>query len=183
MGQQTATKAWYAVHVYSGFENRVREHIQNTVQAEDLGKKIFDVLIPTEDVAEIKGGKKSISTKKMFPGYVIIQMILDDETWYSIKNTPGVTGFVGPGRRPLPLTQEEVDNVVRRMEETEDSPRPRVVFEKGESLKVIDGPFLNFTGYVSEINEEKGRLKVMVDILGRSTSVELDFLQVEKVGK
>lgn len=174
-------KAWYAVHVYSGYENRVREHLESLMRSSEFKERIFQVMIPTEDVAEIKSGKKSISTKKMFPGYLIIEMILDDDTWDAVKNTPGVTGFVGPGRNPLPLTQEEVDNIMRRMQETEDSPRPRVVFEKGEWVKVIDGPFLNFSGYIAEINEEKGRLKVMVDILGRSTSVELDFLQVEKV--
>jgi transcriptional antiterminator NusG len=178
---QNNGKAWYAIHVYSGFENRVREHINNLIESDEFKDRIFQVLIPTEDVAEIKGGKKSISTKKMFPGYLIVEMLLDDETWDAIKNTPGVTGFVGPGRTPLPLTQEEVDNIVHRMEETEGAPRPRVVFEKGEWVKVIDGPFLNFSGYIADINEEKGRLKVMVDILGRSTSVELDFLQVEKV--
>jgi transcriptional antiterminator NusG len=174
-------KAWYAIHVYSGFENRVREHLNNLIESEEFKDRIFQVLIPTEDVAEIKGGKKSISTKKMFPGYLIVEMILDDDTWDAVKNTPGVTGFVGPGRTPVALTQDEVDNIVHRMEETEGSPRPRIVFEQGEWVKVIDGPFLNFSGYISEINEEKGRLKVMVDILGRSTSVELDFLQVEKV--
>jgi transcriptional antiterminator NusG len=174
-------KSWYAIHVYSGYENRVREHLESLLRSGEFKDRIFQVLIPTEDVAEIKSGRKSISTKKMFPGYLIVEMVLDDDTWDAVKNTPGVTGFVGPGRTPLPLSQEEVDRIVQRMQETEDSPRPRVVFEKGEWVKVIDGPFLNFSGYISEINEEKGRLKVMVDILGRSTSVELDFLQVEKV--
>ncbi len=177
----TTEKAWYAIHVYSGFENRVREHIKNMMEDEGYTERILQILIPTEDVAEIKSGKKSVKTKKMFPGYIILEMILDDDTWYAIKNTPGVTGFVGPGRKPAALTDEEVASIMRRMKESEGTPRPQVVFERGEWVKVIDGPFLNFTGYISEINEEKGRLKVMVDILGRSTSVELDFLQVEKI--
>ncbi|MGC9328465.1 MAG: transcription termination/antitermination protein NusG [Candidatus Hinthialibacter sp.] len=172
---------WYVVHTYSGFENKVKENIESTVRAERLGDRIAQILIPTEEVVEIRDGKRSISTQKIFPGYVIVEMDYDDDTWALIKNTPGVTGFVGTGRTPVPLSEEEVKNIQSHMSETEDKPRPKIVFEVGEQVKVIEGPFFNFSGYVADINEERGRLKVMVDILGRSTPVELDFLQVEKI--
>lgn len=174
-------KQWYVVHTQAGMENKVRENIQSTVRSSGMEERITQVLIPTEEVVEIRDGKRSISTQKMFPNYVIVEMDYDDDTWALIKNTPGVTGFVGPGRKPVPLSEDEVKNILSHMNETEDKPRPKIVFEIGESVKVIDGPFFNFTGYVAEINEERGRLKVMVDILGRSTPVELDFLQVEKI--
>lgn len=172
---------WYAVHTYAGAENKVRESILATVRAEGMEERIPQILIPTEEVVEIRDGKRSISTQKMFPSYIIVQMDYDEETWGLIKSTQGVTGFVGPGRTPVPLSVDEVDNIMAHMNATEDKPRPKIVFEVGETVKVIEGPFFNFTGYVAEINEERGRLKVMVDILGRSTPVELDFLQVEKV--
>jgi transcription termination/antitermination protein NusG len=172
---------WYVVHTYSGFENKVKENIESTVRSEGLGEKISQVMIPTEEVVEIRDGKKSISTQKIFPGYIIVEMDYDDDSWALIKNTPGVTGFVGTGRMPLPLSEDEIKNIKEHMSQTEDRPRPRIVFEVSEQVKVIEGPFFNFTGYVAEINEERGRLKVMVDILGRSTPVELDFLQVEKI--
>lgn len=179
-----ATKSnaqWFAVHTYSGYENKVRESLMNLVKGNvNLKEKIHEVLIPTEDVAEIRDGKKRISAKKLFPGYVIVEMELNDDTRMAVRNTPGVTGFVGPRRTPVPLTKEEVDHIMNRMIETEEKPRPKVVFETGQRVKVIEGPFFNFTGYVSDINEERGRVTVMVDILGRSTPVELDFLQVEK---
>jgi len=175
------TMKWYVVHTYSGFENKVKENIESTVRVEGLGESISQILIPTEEVVEIRDGKRSISTQKIFPGYVIVEMECTDDTIALIKNTPGVTGFVGTGRTPIPLSEDEVRNIQAHMSATEDKPRPKIVFEVGEQVKVIEGPFFNFTGYVAEINEERGRLKVMVDILGRSTPVELDFLQVEKV--
>ncbi|MDX9753812.1 MAG: transcription termination/antitermination protein NusG [bacterium] len=174
-------KHWYVVHTYSGFENKVRESIESTVRAEGREEEVSQILIPTEEVVEIRDGKKSVSTQKIFPGYIIVEMEYNDDTWALVKNTPGVTGFVGTGRTPIPLSEEEVANIQAHMMSTEDKPRHRIVFEVGETVKVIEGPFFNFTGYVAEINEERGRLKVMVDILGRSTPVELDFLQVEKV--
>ena len=173
-------KNWYVVHTYAGFENKVRENLEQTIRSQALQEKISQVLIPTEEVVEIRDGQRSISTQKIFPGYVIVEMEFNDDTWFVVKNTPGVTGFVGSGRIPLPLSEEEVQNILSHMSATEEKPRPKVVFEAGERVKVIEGPFYNFTGYVAEINEERGRLKVMVDILGRSTPVELDFLQVEK---
>jgi len=174
--------AWYAIHTYSGYENRVRETLVNLVKSSpELQKKILQVLIPTEEVAEIRDGKKRISSKKLFPGYVVVQMELDDVTRTEVRATPGVTGFVGSRNTPTRLSKEEVDVIMNRMTSTDEAPRPKVVFECGERVKVIEGPFYNFTGYVSDINQERGRVTVMVEILGRSTPVELDFLQVEKL--
>ncbi len=174
-------KKWYVVHTYAGSENKVKENIESAARADGLDERISQILIPTEEVVEIRDGKRSISKQKIFPSYIIVEMEYDDDTWALIKNTPGVTGFVGTGRNPIPLSPDEVENIQAHMTATEDRPRPKIVFEIGETVKVIEGPFYNFTGYVAEINEERGRLKVMVDILGRSTPVELDFLQVEKV--
>ncbi|MFH1741000.1 MAG: transcription termination/antitermination protein NusG [bacterium] len=174
------TKNWYVVHTYAGFENKVRENLEQTVKAQGIQDQISQVLIPTEEVVEIRDGRRNISTQKIFPGYVIVEMDFNDETWFTVKNTPGVTGFVGSGRAPLPLSPEEVETIMHHMSATDEKPRPKIVFEIGERVKVIEGPFYNFAGYVAEINQERGRLKVMVDILGRSTPVELDFLQVEK---
>jgi len=174
--------SWYAVHTYSGYENRVRESLLNLVRSDfRLKDKIIEVLIPTEEVAEIREGKKRVSSKKLFPGYVVVHMEMSDELQTLVRSTPGVTGFVGPRRTPVPLTTDEVDHILGRMKETEETPRPKVVFECGEKVKVIEGPFESFTGYVSEINQDRGRVTVMVDILGRSTPVELDFLQVDKL--
>ena len=172
---------WYVVHTYSGCEGKVRDSLRAACDAEGLQEEIVEILLPTEEVAEIKGGKKRVSTKKIYPGYIIVKMEMNDHNWHLIKNTPGVTGFVGPRREPTSLSDKEVENILKHMEETEESPRHKIVFESGERVKVIEGPFYNFTGYVAEINQERGRLKVMVDILGRSTPVELDFLQVEKI--
>jgi transcriptional antiterminator NusG len=174
-------KNWYVVHTQASLENKVKEGIESAVRAEGLGERIVQVLIPTEEVVEIRDGKRTVSTQKMFPNYVIVEMDYDDETWAFIKEIPGVTGFVGPGRKPIPLSDAEVENILSQINSTDEKPRPKIMFEASETVKVIDGPFFNFTGYVAEINEERGRLKVMVDILGRSTPVELDFLQVEKI--
>jgi len=175
------TQKWYVVHTYSGYENKVRDLLESTIEQEGLRDRFGRIFIPTEEVAEIKDGRKNITTKKVFPGYLLIQMDLNDEIWYLIKNTPGVTGFVGPGRQPSPISQEEVDAIVQKMEETGDRPRPKISFETGAKVRIVEGPFQNFTGYISEIDNERGRLRIMVDILGRSTPVDLDFLQVEKL--
>lgn len=175
------TCRWYVVHTYAGCENKVKATLEQQIRMDDMEDVISQVMVPTEEVVEIRDGKRSISTQKIFPGYVIVEMDDDrDEGFAYVKNTPGVTGFVGPARRPVPLSESEVLSITSQMERTEEKPRPKVVFEVGERVKVIEGPFYNFSGYVAEINEERGRLKVMVDILGRSTPVELDFLQVEK---
>lgn len=172
---------WYVVHTYAGCENKVKTSLEQQVRVDGMDHIVSQVMVPTEEVVEIRDGKRSISTQKIFPGYVIVE--IDDETdegFAYVKNTPGVTGFVGPARKPIPLSDSEVTAIMSQMERSEEKPRPKVVFEVGERVKVIEGPFYNFSGYVAEINEERGRLKVMVDILGRSTPVELDFLQVEK---
>jgi transcriptional antiterminator NusG len=173
-------KDWYIVHTYSGFEKKVAESLRQRVQAYGLQDQIGEVLIPTEDVVEMKGGKKVVSPKRFFPGYVLVQMEMNDDTWHVVKNTPKVTGFVGAGQKPAPLTQEEVDQVIHQVTVAAEKPKPKYVFEAGETVRIIDGPFSNFSGLVDEVNLDRNTLKVMVTIFGRSTPVELDFLQVEK---
>lgn len=172
---------WYAVHTYASFENRVKESIETAVRKQKLEPLVSKIVIPTEEVAEIKDGKKRVATRKIMPGYVLVEMILDEVTWALIKDTPGVSGFVGPGKSPTPLTDDEIKNILGMMEQSGEAPRPKVTFEKGDRVKVIDGPFLNFSGTVAQINPERGRLTVMIEMLGRATPVELDFLQVEKI--
>lgn len=173
-------KKWYAVHTYAGFENRVRESLVTVVRRDHLEEHFGEIVIPTEDVAEIKDGKKRIATRKIMPGYVLVELDLNEDTWAVVKETPGVSGFVGPSRAPTPLTQAEMDNIMGMIVETGEAPRPKISFETGDRVKVIDGPFLNFAGTVAQINVERGRLTVMIEMLGRATPVELDFLQVEK---
>lgn len=174
-------KNWYAVHTYSGFESKVKASIEEKVKSLGLQEKISNILIPTEDVIEIKGGKKRVSTKKFYPGYILIEMEMDDETWHLVKSTPKVTGFVGGGTSPTPLTQEELKAIVKQIEVGATPPQVKVQFRKGDNVRIIDGPFTNFTGVVDDINPEHGNLRVLVSIFGRQTPVELDFLQVEKV--
>jgi len=173
-------KQWYIVHTYSGFEKKVADSLKQRVQAFGLEDQIGEVLIPTEDVVEMKGGKKVVSPKRFFPGYVLVQMDMNDTTWHVVKNTPKVTGFVGAGHRPAPLSQEEVDQVIQQVTVAAEKPKPKYTFESGEPVRIIDGPFSNFSGVVDEVNRDRNTLKVMVTIFGRSTPVELDFLQVEK---
>lgn len=170
---------WYIVHTYSGFENKVRQSILERARAQGLQEKVEEVVVPTRDVVELKKGKRKKVSKKVFPGYVLVKMVLDDETWYLIKNTPRVTGFLGSGKRPTPVPEEEVEAVVRRLSTA--GAKSDKEFVKGDYVKVIDGPFENFTGVVDELNPEKQKVRVMVSIFGRSTPVELDFLQVEKL--
>ena len=179
--QPTPIKQWYIIHTYSGFERKVAEGLMNRVQAYGLQDKIGQILIPTEDVVEMKGGKKVVSSKLFFPGYILVEMEMTDETWHLVRNTPKVTGFVGQGSKPTPLTPEEVDQVVHRVSTSDEKPKPKFMYEKGEPVKIIDGPFSNFTGVVEDVNLERSTLKVMVTIFGRSTPVELEFIQVEKV--
>jgi len=174
-------KKWYIIHTYSGFERKVAESLMNRVQAYGLQAKIGQILIPTEDVVEIKGGKKVVTSKLFFPGYILVEMEMQDETWHLVRNTPKVTGFVGQGTKPTPLTDEEVDQVVHRVSTSDEKPKPKFMYDRGESVKIIDGPFSNFTGVVEDVNLERNTLKVMVTIFGRSTPVELEFVQVEKV--
>lgn len=174
-------KNWYVVHTYSGFEKFVAESIQQRAVELNIEDQIGKIIIPTEGVVEIKGGKKVVSTKRSYPGYILIEMEMKDENWLIIRETPKVTGFVGSGKKPSPLSKEEVHQIVEHMESTSEKPKPKHSFEKGEAVRIIDGPFFNFNGIVEEVNYERDTLKVMVTIFGRSTPVELEFLQVEKI--
>ncbi len=171
-------KKWYVVHTYSGFEEKVRVSIEEKVEAQGLQDKISKILIPTERVVELRSGKKRESDRKFYPGYILVEMELDDETWHLVKNTPRVTGFVG-GKRPVPIPEEEVELIVQQVEKGP-VPQVKTQFVKGESVRIIDGPFSNFNGFVEDIDVDHGRLKVMVSIFGRQTPVELNFFQVEK---
>ena len=175
-----SAKQWYVIHTQTGHEERVKATLESRAQQFSLQEKISQVLIPTEKVSEIKAGKKKISTRKFFPGYVLVEMELNDDTWYLVKNTPGVSGFIGSGRKPLPLKDTEVASIIRQAEEKKEKTTPKVVFEKGESVRVKEGPFINFNGNIEEVNPNKGKLKVLVAIFGRTTPVELEYWQVEK---
>jgi len=170
---------WYIVHTYAGYEDRVENALKQRIKYMDAENKIFQVVIPKEDEIEIRSGQRRTVTKKMFPGYVLVQMKLDDESWHVVRNTPGITGFVGSGNKPTPIPEKEVNVILKQM--TEGSPQVRVGFRKGESIRVVDGPFTDFVGVVDDINVGKGKVKVLLTLFGRETSVELDFLQVEKM--
>ena len=174
-------KNWYIIHTYSGFEKKVAEALKSRVEAEKLDEKFGEIMVPTEDVIEIKQGKKVVTPKLFYPGYVLVEMELDDETWHVVRSTPRVTGFVGSGQTPTPLSIEEVDRIVHKVEVAAENPKPKLEFERGESVKITEGPFKDFTGSVEEINADRSTLRVMVTIFGRATPVELDFYQVEKV--
>src|SRR5215813_5563806 len=171
---------WYIIHSYSGFERKVKESLESRVIAFGLQEKIGKVLIPTESVTEVRGGKKYTSERMFYPGYVLVEMDMDDHVWHVVKSTPRVTGFVGTGQQPTPLSEEEVQHIVYRVGESKDKPKLKVKFEKGESVRVTEGPFATFQGVVDDVNEDRETLKVMVTIFGRSTPVELEFGQVEK---
>ena len=173
-------KQWFIVHTYSGFEERVKENLEQRVEALVMHDFFGEVRIPTETVVEMKGGKKREVQRKFFPGYILVEMIMSDDAWHLVKNTPKVTGFVGTGKKPTPLTQEEVDSILNQVVSTQEKPKPKHVYEHGEHVRIIDGPFTNFTGVVEEVNLDRNTLKVMVTIFGRSTPVELDFLQVTR---
>ena len=174
-------KQWFIVHTYSGFEKKVKQSLEQRVKAYGLGDEFGEVLIPTEDVVEMRGGRKVVSSKRFFPGYLLVEMHMSDEAWHVVKNTPKVTGFVGAGAKPTPLTREEVDQILLQVTVAAEKPKPKYSFEKGDQVRINEGPFTNFNGLVDEVNTEKSTLKVMVTIFGRSTPVELDFLQVEKL--
>jgi transcription termination/antitermination protein NusG len=175
-------KKWYVIHTQTGFEDKVKKNILNQLEEHPEYKEfITQVLIPTEQIAEIKGGKKKISQRKFFPGYVLVEMDLNDKTWYFIKNTSGITGFVGSGSRPIPLRDNEIQNILKQSESTKEKPIPKVMFDKGEAVRVKEGPFTNFNGNIEETNLEKGKVKVTISIFGRSTPVELETWQIEKI--
>lgn len=174
-------KNWYIIHTYSGFENKVAESLRTRSLAFGFADKLGQILIPTEEVVELRNGKKVTSKRLLYPGYVLVEMEMSDELWHAVKNTPRVTGFVGGGNTPVPLTADEVNGVLYRQTTAAEKPRPKLTFEKNETVRIIDGPFTNFSGKVDEVNSERNTLRVMVTIFGRSTPVELDFLQVEKI--
>jgi transcriptional antiterminator NusG len=171
-------RAWYVVHCYSGYENKVRHNLEQRIESMGMKDKIFDVVVPTEEEIEVKEGKRRTVERRVFPGYILVNMILSEESWYVVRNTPGVTSFVGQGNTPLPLRPEEVTQIVKRMEA--DAPRIKVTFKQGERVRIVDGPFNDFRGTVAEIDMERAKVRVMVNFFGRETPVELDFLQVEK---
>jgi transcriptional antiterminator NusG len=175
------SKLWYVVHTYSGFEGKVKSSLEERIQSLGLGEKFGRVLIPTENVVELKEGKKRVATKKIFPGYILVEMDLSDETWNLVKNTAKVTGFVGGGGQPAPLTEKEVDSIIKQMDESVATPKSRIQFHKGDVVRIIVEPFMGFNGVVDDVNLDQGRVKVLVSIFGRPTPVEVDFLQAEKL--
>ncbi len=174
-------RRWYVIHTYSGYENKVKTNLEHRINSMDMGDKIFQVLVPTEEEIEIKNGKRHPVEKKVFPGYVLVEMIMGDDSWYVVRNTPGVTSFVGSGNKPTPLTDGEVRAILRQIKL--DAPKYKVAFTKGEAVRVTDGPFTDLHGVVDEVNPERNKVKVLVSIFGRETPVELDFLQIEKLVK
>ena len=179
-GQSAAGEAhWYVVHAYSGHEDKVRNNLMKRVESMDMHDRIFEVLVPTEDVIEIKDGQRRHVAKRTFPGYILVNMIMSDESWYVVRNTPGVTSFVGSGNKPVPLQEKEIKSIQKQIKA--EAPKVRVEYQVGENVRVIDGPFSDFHGKVDEINADKGKLKVLVNMFGRETPVELDLLQVERL--
>jgi transcriptional antiterminator NusG len=176
--EPTEGPAWYVIHCYSGYENKVRHNLEQRIETMGMKDQIFDVVIPTQEEIEVKDGKRRTVERHIFPGYVLVNMQLTEESWYVVRNTPGVTGFVGMGNNPTPLRPEEVSQIVKRMEA--EAPTVKVTFKVGERVRIIDGPFNDFRGVVSEIDMERTKVRVMVSFFGRETPVELDFLQVEK---
>jgi transcriptional antiterminator NusG len=171
-------RAWFVVHCYSGYENKVRHNLEQRIETMGMKDRVFDVVVPTEEEIEVREGKRRTVERRVFPGYILVNMIMSEESWYVVRNTPGVTGFVGMGNQPTPLRPEEVAQIIKRMEA--EAPRIKVTFKSGERVRIVDGPFNDFRGTVSEIDMEKAKVRVMVNFFGRETPVELDFLQVEK---
>ncbi len=172
-------KSWYVVHTYSGHEERVKKRLEQRLKLMDAGDEISQIIVPTEDEVEVRSGQRRTIARKTLPGYVLVQMKMSDQSWNVVRNTPGVTGFVGSGSKPVPLKEEEVNLILKRM--TAEAPRVKVGFKQGQSVRVTDGPFANFVGVVDEISEGKGKVKVLLSLFGRETPVELDFLQVDKL--
>jgi transcriptional antiterminator NusG len=182
MSGETATKKqWFVVHTYSGFENKVAEAIQSRAKIFGMGEKISQVLVPTEKVVEVRNKQKRETEQKFFPGYVLVEMELTDDTWHLVRSTPKVTGFVGSGQKPVSLSQDQVDDILRQMATGAEKPKPKSVFQQGDKIRVIEGPFQNFQGVVEDTNPERGRMKVIVPVFGRPTPVELEYYQVERL--
>ena len=172
-------RAWFVVHCYSGYENKVKHNLEQRIESMGMANQIFQVVVPTEEEIEVKEGKRRTIERRVFPGYILVQMLMNDDSWYVVRNTPGVTGFVGMGNKPTPLRQEEVQGIIKRMEA--EAPKVKVTFKPGQKVRIIDGPFNDFMGTVDEINMDKAKVRVMVSFFGRETPVELDFLQIEKM--
>jgi transcriptional antiterminator NusG len=172
-------KNWYVIHTYSGYENKVKANLERRVESMAMEDNIFRILVPTEEELEIRDGKRKVTKKKIFPGYVLVEMILTDDSWYVVRNTPGVTGFVGSGNKPIPLQDKETQLILQQMGLEE--PKTKLDFTIGETVKVIRGPFENFSGVIEDINPEKGKIKVLVSMFGRETPVELDYHQIERI--
>lgn len=179
--EPAASRSWYVIHSYSGYENKVKKNLEHRAASmHDVGgDRIFQVIVPTEEEVELKDGKRRTIERRVFPGYILVDMIMDEDSWYVVRNTPGVTGFVGMGNKPTPLSQEEVDKIMRRIEDV--APKIKVSFKIGQRVRLVGGPFADFTGAVDEISMEKGKARVLVSFFGRETPVEVDFLQLEKV--
>ena len=177
--QQDDGRRWFVVHTYSGYENRVKANLEHRIKSMDMGSKIFQLVVPTQDAIEVKGGQRRTVARKVFPGYILVQMLMDESSWYVVRNTQGVTGFVGTGAEPTPLDEREVAQILKQM--TAETPRVKVGFTQGQSVRIVDGPFTDFVGTVDAINKEKGKVRVLVSFFGRETPVELDFLQVERL--
>lgn len=172
-------KNWYVVHTYAGYENKVKANLEKRIDSMSMEEKIFRILVPVEDEVEIKDGKKKITKRKVFPGYVLVEMFMTDDSWYVVRNTPGVTGFVGSGSKPVPLNEDEAGQIIRQM--GVDEPRIRISLSVGEKVRIIHGPFENFIGLIEEVNTEKQKIRVLISMFGRETPVEQDFSQVEKM--
>jgi transcriptional antiterminator NusG len=177
---EPSTKNWFIIHTYSGFEQKVADSLRSRAEAFGFDQQIGQILIPTEEVVELRNGKKVTSKRMLYPGYVLVEMDMNDELWHAVKATPRVTGFVGGGNNPVPLTADEVNSILYRQASSAERPRPKMTFEKNENVRIIDGPFNNFSGKIDEVNADRNTLRVLVTIFGRATPVELDFLQVEK---
>ena len=178
-GSVEQDRKWYVIHTYSGYENKVKTNLEHRIESMGVEDQIFQVLVPMEEEIEIKNGQRQTVNKKVFPGYVLVEMVMSDDSWYVVRNTPGVTSFVGSGNRPTPLDETEVKKILKQM--GVETPKFKVQFTKGQSVRVNDGPFAEFIGTVDEVNPEKNKVKVLVSIFGRETPVELDFLQIEKL--
>ena len=175
------SKKWYVVHAYSGFEKSVQRALLDRIKRSEMQEQFGQILVPVEEVVEMKAGQKAISERKFFPGYVLVEMELTDDTWHLVRSTPKVTGFVGSGSKPVALPHDQVDDILRQMEAGAEKPKPKSVFQRGDKVRVVDGPFVNFQGVVEDMNPERGRMKVVVPVFGRPTSVELEYYQVERL--
>ncbi len=180
-GPEAGEPAWYAIHTYSGYENKVKNHLEKRIASLDMRNKIFRIIVPMEEEVEIKQGQRRTVQRKTYPGYVLVEMVMSDEAWYVVRNTPGVTSFVGSGTRPVPLMEDEIRSILKQVTKETEKPKTKVSFSKGQSVRVIDGPFTEFIGTVSDINMDKNKVTVLVSFFGRETPVVLDFLQVEKI--